>query len=153
MDILPYTIDDLLEYTNYKYPDMDDKTRNLVVDLANNIGEVIKFTNIDIKKLNDIVDMLCNNIGNINLANELKITTFLKFKTEDPDKIDPLIFMKSVMIRFSECMISTQNMMYADLINLTSKYIADMNSKSLNKTAVVDNWILQMHLLVNGGQV
>ena len=153
LDILPYTIDDLLEYTNYKYPDMDDKTRNLVVDLANNIGEVIKFTNMDIKKLNDIVDMLCNNIGNINLANELKITTFLKFKTEDPDKIDPLIFMKSVMIRFSECMISTQNMMYADLINLTSKYIADMNSKSLNKTAVVDNWILQMHLLVNGGQV
>ena len=155
LDILPYTIDDLLEYINYKYSDMPDKTKNLIVDLASNIGDVIKFANMDIKRLNDIVDTLCNNIGNVNLANELKITTLLKFKSDDKDedKIDPLVFMKAVMIRFSEYMISDYNLLYADLINLTSKYMADLNSKSLNRQAVVDNWILQMHLLANGGKV
>lgn len=155
LDILPYTIDDLLEYINYKYSDMPDKTKNLIVDLASNIGDVIKFANMDIKRLNDIVDTLCNNIGNVNLANELKITTLLKFKSDDKDedKIDPLVFMKAVMIRFSEYMISDYNLLYADLINLTSKYMSDVNSKSLNRQAVVDNWILQMHLLANGGKV
>ena len=155
LDILPYTIDDLLEYINYKYSDMPDKTKNLIVDLASNIGDVIKFANMDIKRLNDIVDTLCNNIGNVNLANELKITTLLKFKSDDKDedKIDPLVFMKAVMVRFSEYMISDYNLLYADLINLTSKYMADLNSKSLNRQAVVDNWILQMHLLANGGKV
>ena len=155
LDILPYTIDDLLEFTNYKYPDMKDKTKNLIVDLSNNIGDVIKLANMDIERLNTIVDMLCNNIGKVNLANELKIPTFLKFKTDekDDDKIDPVVFMKSVMIRFSEYMIESYNMFYADLINLTSKYMADMNSKSLNRAAVVDNWILQMHLMANGGKI
>ena len=155
LDILPYTIDDLLEYINYKYSDMPDKTKNLIVDLASNIGDVIKFANMDIKRLNDIVDTLCNNIGNVNLANELKITTLLKFKSDDKDedKIDPLVFMKAVMIRFSEYMVSDYNLLYADLINLTSKYMSDVNSKSLNRQAVVDNWILQMHLLANGGKV
>lgn len=155
LDILPYTIDDLLEYINYKYSDMSDKTKNLIVDLASNIGDVIKFANMDIKRLNDIVDTLCNNIGNVNLANELKITTLLKFKSDDrdEDKIDPLVFMKAVMIRFSEYMVSDYNLLYADLINLTSKYMSDVNSKSLNRQAVVDNWILQMHLLANGGKV
>lgn len=155
LDILPYTIDDLLEFANYKYPDMKDKTKNLIVDLSNNIGDVIKLANMDIERLNTIVDMLCNNIGKVNLANELKIPTFLKFKTDekDDDKIDPVVFMKSVMIRFSEYMIESYNMFYADLINLTSKYMADMNSKSLNRAAVVDNWILQMHLMANGGKI
>ena len=154
LDILPYTVDELLEFANYKYPDMKDKTKNLIVDLSNNIGDVIKLSSMDIEKLNSIVDMLCNNIGKVNLANELKIPTFLKFKsTDDDDKIDPLIFMKSVMIKLSDCMIKSYNMFYADLINLTSQYIADMNSKSLNKTAVVDNWILQMHLMANGGNI
>ena len=155
LDILPYTIDDLLEFANYKYPDMKDKTKNLIVDLSNNIGDVIKLADMDIERLNTIVDMLCNNIGKVNLANELKIPTFLKFKTDekDDDKIDPVVFMKSVMIRFSEYMIESYNMFYADLINLTSKYMADMNSKSLNRTAVVDNWILQMHLMANGGKI
>lgn len=155
LDILPYTIDDLLEFANYKYPDMKDKTKNLIVDLSNNIGDVIKLADMDIERLNTIVDMLCNNIGKVNLANELKIPTFLKFKADekDDDKIDPVVFMKSVMIRFSEYMIESYNMFYADLINLTSKYIADMNSKSLNRVAVVDNWILQMHLMANGGKI
>ena len=155
LDILPYTIDDLLEFANYKYPDMKDKTKNLIVDLSNNIGDVIKLANMDIERLNTIVDMLCNNIGKVNLANELKIPTFLKFKTDekDDDKIDPVVFMKSVMIRFSEYMIESYNMFYADLINLTSKYMADMNSKSLNRAAIVDNWILQMHLMANGGKI
>ena len=155
LDILPYTIDDLLEFANYKYPDMKDKTKNLIVDLSNNIGDVIKLANMDIERLNTIVDMLCNNIGKVNLANELKIPTFLKFKADEKDdeKIDPVVFMKSVMIRFSEYMIESYNMFYADLINLTSKYMADMNSKSLNRAAVVDNWILQMHLMANGGKI
>lgn len=155
LDILPYTVSDLIEFIDYKYPDMTDKTKNLIVDLASNIGEVIKFSSMDIKRLTDIVSTLCDNIGKVNLANELKITSMLKFKADDSDtdKIDPLVFMKSAMIKFSECMIQTQDMVYADLINLTSKYMNDLNSKSLNKTAVVDNWILQMHLLANGGTV
>ena len=117
------------------------------------MGDIINLSEMDIEQLNKLVTTLCEYIGEVNLANELKIPTFLKFKAEETEKIEPLLFMKSVMIRLSEMMLGTQDMLYADLIRITSKFIADMNSKSLNKQSVIDNWIIQLHLTANGGKI
>ena len=153
IDIQPYTVTELMDFATYKYPDMKDKTRNLTVDLSENMGDIINMSGMDIDQLDKLVTTLCEHIGEVNLANELKIPSFLKFKTDDNDKIDPLIFMKSVMIRLGNMLLDTNNMLYADLIQITSKYTADINSKSLNKQSVIDNWIIQMHLTANGGKV
>lgn len=153
LDIQPYTATELLEFAINKYPDMKDKDRNLIVDLSDNMGDIINLSEMDIEQLNKLVTTLCEYIGEVNLANELKIPTFLKFKAEETEKIEPLLFMKAVMIRLSEMMLETQDMLYADLIRITSKFIADMNSKSLNKQSVIDNWIIQLHLTANGGKI
>ena len=152
-DILPYTANELLEFAIHNYPNMNDKLRNLVVDLSDTVGDVINIAKTDVEQLDKIVSVLCNNVGNVNLANELKISTFLKFKADDNDntKINPLLFMKASMVRLSDLMLETNDMIYADLIKVTSKYMSDMRISSINKQSVIDNWIIELHTTVTGG--
>ena len=51
------------------------------------------------------------------------------------------------MFRYMEMMINSSEdvLMYSKLIELTSCYISEMLSKSLNKVATLDNWIIDMH--------
>jgi len=152
LDILPYNNNELLEFAIYKYPDMNDKLRNLIVDLSDTMGDIINIAESDVEQLDKVVNVLCNNVGNVNLANELKISTFLKFKTDDEDKIDPLLFMKASMIRLADLMLENYDMLYADLIKVTSKYMADMRS-SMNKQSIIDNWIIELHTTATGGTI
>ena len=152
LDILPYNNSELLEFAIYKYPDMNDKLRNLIVDLSDTMGDIINIAESDVEQLDKVVNVLCNNVGNVNLANELKISTFLKFKTDDEDKIDPLLFMKASMIRLADLMLENYDMLYADLIKVTSKYMADMRS-SMNKQSIIDNWIIELHTTATGGTI
>ena len=152
-DILPYTANELLEFAIHNYPNMNDKLRNLVVDLSDTVGDVINIAKTDVEQLDKIVSVLCNNVGNVNLANELKISTFLKFKADDNDntKINPLLFMKASMVRLSDLMLETNDMIYAHLIKVTSMYMSDMRISSINKQSVIDNWIIELHTTVTGG--
>lgn len=152
LDILPYNNNELLEFAIYKYPDMNDKLRNLIVDLSDTMGDIINIAESDVEQLDKVVNVLCNNVGTVNLANELKISTFLKFKTDDEDKIDPLLFMKASMIRLADLMLENYDMLYADLIKVTSKYMADMRS-SMNKQSIIDNWIIELHTTATGGTI
>lgn len=151
IDMQPYTVDDLIEFAQYKFSDLTDKVLNTMIDLSSTPGDMINLSDVDIAYLNKITDILCKSVGSNNLANELKITTFLRFKSEDKDKIEPLLFMQTCMLKFSELMLENYDLRYADLITLTNKYMADIDSKSLNRQSVVDNWIIDMHTLVAGG--
>ena len=75
LDILPYTIDELIEFIDYKYPDMSEKDKTLVVDLANNMGDIIKLAKEDLKQLNTVVDTLCNGVVNGKVKDKIELTT------------------------------------------------------------------------------
>ena len=144
----PYTLTDLTEYIKLKYPKILKKTKllNKIVNVALTPADIQELTAIDTEQMCNIVDILCENIGQTNLANELKLSTFLNLK-DSPDLFNPVLFMRTCMIKYSDLMLQTNNPIYAKLVNVTSKYITEMTSKSLNKTATVDNWIIDMHLI------
>ena len=145
-NINPYSPNDLKEYANIKIPDMKEKELNTIIDISTTPKDILDLASVDISKLNNIVEILCDNIGKVNLANTLKISTFLCFKEDDVDKFDPILFMRACMFRYTNLMKVTKNPVYYKLISLTSVYLSDLMSKSLNKVATIDNWLLDSHL-------
>jgi hypothetical protein len=49
-------------------------------------------------------------------------------------------------------MLENYDMLYADLIKVTSKYMTDMCS-SMNKQSIIDNWIIELHTTATGGTI
>lgn len=143
----PYTPMELHEYVKQKIPDINKSESDMIVNISITPKDVMELSTIDIKQLNKVVGILCDNIGITNLGNELKISTFLRYKEEDKDKFDPFLFMRACMFRYLELMKTSYNPMYTDLIRVTSQYLSDLNSKSLNKVATVDSWIIDMHFI------
>lgn len=150
----PYTSTELEDYAKRKLPNILTEELNIIINISTTPQDVMNLSEIDINKFNLVVKTLCDRVGEVNLANELKIPTFLKFKEDDKDnkdKFDPILFMKACSERFLTLMKETQKSMYAQFIQLTSSYLADMYSKSLNKVCTIDNWIIDLHTIATGG--
>ena len=146
----PYTPTEIETIIKKFRPDAKLKVTRLIMNLATTPQDVMDLFNTDVDKLSNTIDVFCTNVGSINLANSLKISTFLQFKEEDTDKFNPVLFMRGCMFEFSKLFIDTFDTVYSKLVNITSKYLADMESKSLSKVATVDNWILELHYAVVG---
>lgn len=146
----PYTPTEIETIIKKFHPDAKLKVTRLIMNLATTPQDVMDLFNTDVDKLSNTIDVFCTNVGNINLANSLKISTFLQFKEEDADKFNPVLFMRGCMFEFSKLFIDTFDTVYSKLVKITSKYLADMESKSLSKVATVDNWILELHYAVVG---
>jgi len=145
----PYTKAELTNFAKTKLTDINDKDLDLLTDISIVPQDILDLSKIDINKLNTVVNIICDNIGKSNIANELKITSMLKFKDEETEteKFDPTLFLRACMFRYCELLKETLNPVYSNLITLTSRYLADLSSKSLNKVATVDTWILDMHVI------
>ena len=148
-NINPYTVEDLVSYASLKNIDTKSKEFNTIISISTTPQDIIDLSNIDIIQFNKVVNVLCESVGNINLANILKISTLLKFKDSDDDKekFDPILFMKACMNTFIEFMKKDNKPIYYKFISKTSEYLADMYSKSLNKVCTVDNWLIDIDTL------
>ena len=142
----PYTPEELLEFATMKLPDLTPTELDSIVNISTTPKDVMDLSEMDVKQFHKVVNALCESIGNANLANMLKVSTFLRYKDEDPDKYDPVLFLRACMFKLLQLFLDTKNPRYSKLISLTSAYLADLSSKSLNKVATVDSWIMDMHM-------
>ena len=150
-NINPYTLDDLKQYAKVKNIDTQTTEFNTIINVSTTPQDILDLSNIDIAQFNKIVEVLCKSVGSINLANILKISTFLKFKEDDKEKFDPILFMKACMNKFADYMKVNKNPIYYSYIAKTSEYLADMYSKSLNKLCTVDNWLIDLDSIARKG--
>ena len=148
-NINPYTVEDLVSYATLKNIDTTSKEFNTIINISTTPQDIITLSNVDIAQFDKVVNVLCSSVGNINLANTLKISTLLKFKDNDDDKekFDPILFMKACMNTFAEFMKKDNKPIYYKFISKTSEYLADMYSKSLNKVCTVDNWLIDLDMI------
>lgn len=148
-NINPYTVEDLVSYATLKNIDTKSKEFNTIISISTTPQDIITLSNVDIAQFDKVVNVLCGSVGNINLANTLKISTLLKFKDSDDDKekFDPILFMKACMNTFVEFMKKDNKPIYHKFISKTSEYLADMYSKSLNKVCTVDNWLIDLDMI------
>lgn len=145
LNINPYNVQELTEFAKLKLDNAADSDIRTIVGISTTPQDILELSKIDIKQMNKVVGVLCDNIGSANLANSLKVSTFLRYKEEETEKYDPTLFLRACMVRYSRLLQETMNPVYAKLVGLTSTYLADLSSKSLSKVATVDNWIIDTH--------
>jgi hypothetical protein len=145
LNINPYNVQELTEFAKLKLDNAADSDIRTIVGISTTPQDILELSKIDIKQMNKVVGVLCDNIGSANLANSLKVSTFLRYKEEETEKYDPTLFLRACMVRYSKLLQETMNPVYAKLVGLTSTYLADLSSKSLSKVATVDNWIIDTH--------
>lgn len=147
-DIQPYTTDDIKEYANHKIENISNTQLKYITSIAKTPLDVVALSKINVSQMFKVIDVLTKSITTANLANILKISTFLKYKADDSDteKFDATLFVRSYMYELLQCMKESPNTLYKDLISITSAYLVDLNNKALSKQITVDNWLLDLHL-------
>lgn len=152
--IAPYSINDLDDFIATKNYDFDAKTLKIIHQVCVCPRDVQIAKNSDIKSIYDLADKYIQFIGQVNIANELKINTQLSTKKDD-EKIDPTLFLRCVMLCCNAFIIEQCSKEDLDVFNTiikeTSSCLQDITSKGCNRQMALDNWIIGTHMKLNGG--
>lgn len=135
----PYTKEQLQELewqTNYPITD-------LVYAVAKTPGAII---DLDVNKLDELY-LLCTNIVNkliyASIANTTSISTKINYK-EDYDKYDFKMFFNMLQHCAFEKYLEDRSELALKVYLFTSKYVRDLQIKSLNKENFVINFLLEL---------
>ena len=138
----PYTSEDILEYAKRQGYDLKG-SEEIVKNICRVPGEIETIIQYDIREFDKYLDNVVEYIGLVNGANAFKIADKLKYKEED-EGYDILLFMRGLSYKFAKKMWDTLDLKYARAIQLISKYIRDLQVKSINKRWTIEMWILEI---------
>ena len=151
----PYSYKDLEDFITHKGYEFDKETKDIVMSICTCPEDVTVASKTNIKEVYTMAEKFIQFVGSANLANELKITTLLSTKKED-DKIDPVMFLRCIMLcceRYMKQDIPKEDILaYKAIIENTSKCLTDITSKGSSKQIVLDNWIINTHMSITGGE-
>lgn len=111
----------------------------IVVSLADTPGDVNILGKSDVREFYDYVQLVVDNIAEVSLANAFKIPSKVTLK-EDAEGYDLRLFWKAFMkVSFD---VGRYNGIYA-----TSKYLQKLRVKGINRSMLMDNWVLEIRKL------
>ncbi len=145
-----YTKSDLNEFVKHRNMELSSAKKSVLLSVCSTPGELLENKDVDIEYVYGLCDKFVEFIGDANLSNSLKISTYLKLKKDDKDGIDVVLFMNTVMLVAHDLMKQFDNTSkYLKIIKFTNSYKSDMNIGSINKSLLVDNWILSLYCQLN----
>lgn len=140
----PYTVQELIEYARNSVDDeLDEEDINIITEICETPGEVDTLLGMGTKQFYGYVEKVVDNIAVVSGSNSFKIAAKIKFKDTDTDKYDLRLFWKSFMSICSTRLL-TDPMRYAVGISITSKYLQDLRTVSINKASTFDMWLLEV---------
>lgn len=152
----PYSQDDIIDFIDHKRYEFTDIQKKIVLNICTNPEEVTIASKTDIENVYNLADKFIQFIGTANMSNELKIVTMLNTKKDDLDKVDPIMFMRCVMLCCNNYICQQCNFedvkAYHNIISMTSKYLSELLTKGASKQMVLDNWIVDTHMKISGGE-
>jgi len=134
--MLPYAWQELAEYTQYKYSSSDEEI-NIVLELCNTPADVDLLVGYKPKDFYSFVEKVVDNIATASGSNVFKINQSIKFKDTDEKGYDLELFWRAF------CLVCMRRRYFIGM-KLTSKYLALLHSKSINRLMIFDNWILEI---------
>lgn len=140
MDI--YSPCELLEYaTTVGYKFTDDE-QDKVMGICTTPGEVDTLSSYNVTEFYEFVEMVADNIGKVNGANAFKIGSRLSYKEED-EGYDVTLFLRALSsVYLTRIRISATRTVLS--IRAIGKYLAEMNTTGINKSATMDMLILEL---------
>jgi hypothetical protein len=123
-------------------PFTNDEEIKIVQNLCETPGEVNTLLKYGVTDFVNYVDTVIDNIAKTSGANSFKVADKVNLKDDDT-KYDLRLFWKAFR---NECLnrIKEDMVYYARGIQITSKYLHNMEIKGVNKQAVFDGWILDI---------
>lgn len=152
-----YSFDDLDNYIEHMKYDFNKKELSIIHQICTCPKDIQIVKELNIGEVYDTADKFIQFIGQANIANELKLSTLVNLKKDD-GKIDPVIFLRFILMScyryIIDCDCPTDDIKVFDaIIRNTCKAICELSSKGCNKQMVFDNYIIDTHLLLNGGNL
>ena len=138
-----YTPDEILEYAidTFRNELQDQKSRDIIKELCETPGDVQTLYKANILEFYDYVQLVVDNIAEVSLANAFKIPSKVALK-EDAEGYDLRLFWKAFMkVSFD---VGRYNGIYA-----TSKYLQKLRTKGINRSMLMDSWVLEIRELWN----
>lgn len=148
----PYTVQELEDFADHKNYTFTEDDHKIVNQICTCPQDVISAAETEISDVYNLAESFVKYIGKANLANELKITTKLKLK-ESTDGIDPTMFLRCIILSCANRVIKNGETEYDAVIKTVSKSIHSLSTKGCNKQSIIDNCIINSHLLVTGGEL
>ena len=135
-----YTPDEIVEYANIKYlPELHKDDISIIRELCETPGDVDTLVKTGIQEFYDYVQLVVDNIAEVSLANAFKIPSKVALK-EDAEGYDLRLFWKAFMkVCFD---VGKYNGIYT-----TAMYLQKLRVKGINRSMLMDNWILEIREL------
>ena len=150
-----YTPDEIADYCSDTHFNEDDsnykKKENIIRELCETPGDVEVLWNSNPLEFYDYVQLVAENIAEVSLSNAFKIPSKVALK-EDAEGYDLRLFWKAFMgvlmhksLTF-DCE-AEQIIQYGNAVVVTSKYLQKLRVKGINRSMLMDNWILEIREL------
>lgn len=120
----------------------DRDTLNRFVQLCDTPYAVQLLKSYDAKQFSDYVTLVVDNIAEVSGVNAFKIADRINLSGDD-SKYDLTVFWRAFS---AECLnrFKTNPMKYARAIEITSGYMQDLRTSSLNRSYMFDMWLLDV---------
>ena len=142
-----YTPDEIGSYFYDKYHANHDKDEEEIVrELCDTPGDVDTLVKMGIKEFYDYVQLVVDNIAEVSLANAFKIPSKVALK-EDAEGYDLRLFWKAFVNVCWNRSYDYDTKKYCDGIVVTSKYLQKLRAKGINRSMLMDNWVLEIREL------
>ena len=132
----PYTSDELRTYYTSKYGD-DPTALKIVTELSDTPGDVDLIALYKPADLYKFVNKVFDNIATAGGSNVLKIAQSIKLKDVVEEGYDLKLFWKAF------CLVCRNNERFSG-ISITSRYLAKLRNKSINRPMLFDSWIFDI---------
>ena len=134
-----YTPDEIMQYITEKYGSTAEDNVDIFKSICYTPGDADILAKSGVKSFYDYVQLVVDNIAEVSLANAFKIPSKVALK-DDAEGYDLRLFWKAFMkISFD---VGRYNGIYT-----TSKYLQKLRVKGINRSMLMDNWVLEIREL------
>lgn len=137
-----YSPGELLEYAASKGYTFTSEEETIVMGACSTPGEVDTLATYNVTEFYEFVETVADNIGKVNGANAFKIGTRLSYKEED-EGYDVTLFLRALADVYLSRTHETPLRSVLSIKEI-SKYLAEMNTTGINKSATMDMLILEL---------
>lgn len=152
MSMLPYTpaekeefLNDLIDTTHRT---LDEETRQLILSASDNLGQITRYIDMDVRELHDFCRLVIEKIGVVSGVNAFKIGQRIKIK-EDGEGYEPDLFFNMLNHLLLSDILEGRgpcghDKSCARMLKVCSKYAQELTLTGVKKDATLDMWILEM---------
>lgn len=144
LNINDYSFVELLDYAESKQYELNDEEQTIVSNICTVPGDVDTLMKYDAMAFYNYVNLVVSNIGTVSGANAFKIGQKLSYK-EDDGGWDITLFMRAIMFSYLElAKQGKQSQKCQQSIKVVSKYLSQINTTGINKSATIDMMVLEL---------